>query len=186
MKLLYRLNGPWHAPALLLFFSPILFHMSEHFVQMVQLYVLQIDRADALGIVGIWLPAVVQSEGLHFSFAVFTLAGLVLLRPAFEGRARFWWSIALTIEFWHQFEHITLLFQRVTGEFFFGAAIPTSIVQVLVPRIELHLTYNTLVFVPMVIAVVAHIYPAASAQMISICGCCRRRRQPVSLSALSA
>jgi hypothetical protein len=186
MKLLYLLNGPWHAPALLLFFSPILFHMSEHFVQIVQLYMLQIDRADALGIVGIWFPAAVQSEGLHFSFAVFTLAGLVLLRPAFEGRARFWWSVALTVEFWHQFEHVILLFQRVTGEFFFGAVMPTSIVQVLVPRIELHLMYNTLVFVPMLIAVSAHLYPAASARVTSICGCCRRQAQPAAVSAFSA
>jgi hypothetical protein len=186
MNLLYLLNGRWHAPALMLFFTPILFHMSEHFVQIVQLYVLQLDRSAAQGIVGIWFPAAVQSEVLHFGFAVFTLTGLVLLRPAFDERARFWWSVALAIEFWHQFEHVTLLFQRVTGAFFFGEAVPTSIVQVLVPRAELHLTYNSLVFVPMVIAVFAHLYPGASAQITSICGCCRRGGRPVSVSALSA
>lgn len=175
MKLLHLINGRWHAYALVAFLSPILFHMSEHFVQIFELYVLQLDRAEALGIVGIWFPAAVQSELLHFSFAVFTLTGLVLLRPAFQASARAWWSVALTVEVWHQFEHVILLFQRVTGNFFFGEVMPTSILQLVVPRIELHLTYNTLVFLPMVLALIAHCFPAAGEAM-SDCGCCRRQR----------
>jgi hypothetical protein len=126
--------------------------------------------------VGIWFPALVQSELLHFSFAVFTLMGLVLLRPAFEGSARWWWSVALTIEFWHQIEHIALLFQRVSGDFFFGETVPTSFLQVLLPRIELHLMYNTLVFAPMAIAFLWHFHPSASTSVDSSCNCGRHRR----------
>jgi hypothetical protein len=34
----------------------------------------------------------------------------------------------------------------------FGNAVPTSILQLWFPRLELHLFYNTVVFVPMVVA----------------------------------
>ena len=34
----------------------------------------------------------------------------------------------------------------------FGAKVPTSILQLVFPRVELHLFYNVVVFIPMVIA----------------------------------
>jgi hypothetical protein len=42
----------------------------------------------------------------------------------------------------------------VTHHPLFGAAKPTSIIQLLIPRVELHLFYNGIVFTPMVIAIV--------------------------------
>jgi hypothetical protein len=37
--------------------------------------------------------------------------------------------------------------------------VPTSIVQLWVPRVELHLFYNTVVFIPMMIAMYYHMFP---------------------------
>jgi hypothetical protein len=42
--------------------------------------------------------------------------------------------------------------------------VPTSLLQVWVPRVELHLFYNTIVFVPMVIAMYFHMFPPRSRQ----------------------
>ena len=39
---------------------------------------------------------------------------------------------------------------------------PTSIAQLWVPRVELHLIYNTIVFIPMVIAMYYHMFPPAA------------------------
>jgi len=42
---------------------------------------------------------------------------------------------------------------------FFGRPVPTSLVQLWVPRVELHLFYNTIVFIPMMIAMYYHLFP---------------------------
>ena len=39
---------------------------------------------------------------------------------------------------------------------------PTSLIQLWVPRVELHLFYNTIVFIPMVIAMYYHLFPPAA------------------------
>ena len=92
------------------------------------------------------------------------LIALFLLRPGFVGRARTWWTIALIIQFWHHIEHLLLLIQAQTHTFFFGQSVPTSIAQLVVPRVELHLFYNSIVFIPMVVAVYLHQrrHPASS------------------------
>ena len=174
--LVYDLNGRWHETALWIYMAGIVAHMAEHVVQAVQIWALGNAVADSRGVAGQWFPWLATSESLHYFYAIYTLLGLILLFPAFQGRAIFWWSIALLIQFWHHFEHVVLLFQRVTGDFFFGEAVPTSIVQVLVPRVELHLMYNTLVFVPMVVALYLHFYPAAWERLTPICACARRDR----------
>ncbi len=38
---------------------------------------------------------------------------------------------------------------------------PTSIIQLWVPRVELHLFYNTIVFIPMIIGMYYHLFPPA-------------------------
>jgi hypothetical protein len=176
------LNGNWHETVLLIFMVGILAHMAEHVTQAIQIYGLGQPIPDSRGIAGQWFPWLAKSESLHYFYAIYTLLGLVLLFPAFQGRARIWWSAALLFQFWHHLEHVLLLFQRVTGDFFFGEAVPTSIVQVWIPRVELHLLYNTVVFVPIVIALLEHFYPAMSERLSPICGCARRSVQGVSVS----
>ena len=45
------------------------------------------------------------------------------------------------------------------GHNLFGRPVPTSLMQLWVPRVELHLFYNTIVFIPMVIAMYYHMFP---------------------------
>ena len=98
------------------------------------------------------------------------LVGLVLLRPGFTGRARTWWTIALGIQVWHHFEHLLLLVQHQTGANLAGRAVPTSVLQLLFPRVELHLFYNAVVFAPMVVAMWLHRRPS-SQTADDPCGC---------------
>jgi hypothetical protein len=82
------------------------------------------------------------------------LLGVLLLWSAFTGVARKWWNAALVISIWHLFEH-TLLFAQAQGGFaLWGAKEPTSVLQLVLPRVELHLFYNSLVTVPIVVAMV--------------------------------
>jgi hypothetical protein len=47
-------------------------------------------------------------------------------------------------------------------------------------RVELHLFYNSIVFIPMVIAVVLHLRPNGAEQQAMACSCVQpRRRVPV-------
>jgi hypothetical protein len=43
-----------------------------------------------------------------------------------------------------------------------GKPVPFSVLQFFFPRVELHLFYNSVVFVPMVIAMYYHMFPPAS------------------------
>jgi hypothetical protein len=51
-----------------------------------------------------------------------------------------------------------------------GRPVPTSLLQLWVPRVELHLFYNTIVFIPMVIAMYYHLFPPAGEQ-VPRCSC---------------
>ena len=74
-----------------------------------------------------------------------------MLRPGFRGvEDRRWWTIALAIQFFHHIEHLLLQAQYLLGHNLFDRPVPTSLVQLWVPRVELHLFYNTIVFIPMV------------------------------------
>jgi len=90
-----------------------------------------------------------------------------------------WWDIALAVQVWHHFEHALLLIQAMVHENLFGSPVPTSLLQVIIPRVELHLFYNAVVFVPMVIAVYYHLRPPAREAQRSNCDCCSRRRSEV-------
>jgi hypothetical protein len=127
-------------------------HWLEHLVQAYQVYVLGYERHHARGLLGQIYPWLMHSEWLHFGFAILTFVGLVLLYRAFTGPALTWWKVALIIQAWHLFEH-TLLFAQAQGGFFlFGAKEPTSVLQLIFPRIELHLFYNSVVTIPIVVA----------------------------------
>jgi hypothetical protein len=168
------INERYHRLALNVFLVVVLAHWAEHLVQAYQVWVLDRPRPAARGVLGQWFPWLVSSEWLHYWYAVIMLVGLFLLRPGFVGRARVWWTVALAIQFWHHIEHLLLLIQAQTGTYFFGAKVPTSIAQVVFARVELHLFYNSIVFIPMVIAVYIHLRPNERELEATSCSCVRR------------
>lgn len=176
------LNTRWHKQALLIFLVIVLAHWVEHILQAIQIFVLGWPRPTALGGLGLFFPWLVSSETLHYAYAILMLLGLYLLRPAFDGRARVWWNIALAIQFWHHFEHGLLLVQAIIGRNLFGLPAPTSILQLVFPRVELHLFYNVVVFIPMIIAMYYHRYSSAGRAGNPICNCERPRRQQTAMS----
>jgi hypothetical protein len=149
-------------------------HWAEHLVQAYQIWVLGRPRPEARGVLGQWFPWLVTSEWLHYGYAIVMLAGLFLLRPGFVGQARVWWTVALVIQFWHHIEHLLLLIQAQTGTYFFGASVPTSVAQTFFPRVELHLFYNSIVFIPMMVAVYLHVRPNDRDRRAMSCSCVDR------------
>src|SRR5262245_1975287 len=107
-----RANGSHHELALKLFMVIVLAHWGEHLLQATQIYVLGWPVPEARGILGYFYPWLIQSETLHYGYALVMLAGLWLLLPGFRGVAdRRWWTIALGIQFFHHFEHALLFAQ---------------------------------------------------------------------------
>lgn len=159
MSWLQRLNGPYHERAMQLFAAIVIAHWAEHIAQGVQFYFLGWAASASKGVLGLWWPWLATSEWLHYAYALVMLAGLWLLLPGMAGRARLCWRIAFAIQAWHHVEHFVLLWQAASGQPWFGAAVPTSFAQLVVPRIELHLLYNSMVTIPMVMAMVYHIRP---------------------------
>jgi hypothetical protein len=153
---LAKLNGQWHERALWAYLAVVIAHWVEHLFQAAQIWILGMPRPEALGALGYVFPWLVKSEVMHFAYALFMLVGLVLLRPGFHGAARGWWTASLVIQAWHLVEHSLLQAQAVAGANLFGSPVPTSILQQLIPRPELHLLYNLAVFVPMVVAMWLH------------------------------
>jgi hypothetical protein len=49
--------------------------------------------------------------------------------------------------------------------------VPTSIAQLWVPRVELHLFYNTIVFVPMIVGMYYHLFPPEPRRGGRKCSC---------------
>ena len=161
---LERLNTNWHEVALRTFMVIVLAHWAEHLTQAFQIYVLGWSVPQSRGVIGHFFPWVITSEVLHYAYALVMLVGLFILRPGFtEVNERRWWTAALAIQFFHHFEHGLLQLQAIAGEPFFGRPVATSLVQLWVPRVELHLFYNTIVFIPMIIAMYYHLFPAPSA-----------------------
>jgi hypothetical protein len=160
LSVVERLNGPSHELALRVLTVIVLAHWAEHLLQAFQIYVLGWPVPEARGLLGQFYPWLVTSETLHYVFALVMLVGLWILRPGFTGvRDRQWWTIALGIQFFHHVEHALLITQATLGRNFFGRPVPTSLVQLWVPRVELHLFYNAIVFVPMMIGMYYHLFP---------------------------
>lgn len=171
---LAAINGKYHRIAVNVFMVIVLAHWAEHLAQAYQIWVLGRPRPQALGALGMAYPWLVRSEWLHYGYALIMLIGLAVLLPGFAGRARQWWTVALVIQFWHHIEHLLLLVQAQTGHNFFGKSVPTSIAQLFFPRVELHLFYNSIVFIPMVIAVYLHLRPNRRELNATSCSCANR------------
>ncbi len=165
------LNNQRHRAVLAVFAVIVLGHWVEHIAQAIQIYVLGWPVAEANGVLGLAYPWLVTSEWMHYGYAIVMLVGLVTLRLGFTGRSGQWWRTSMWIQAWHHVEHLLLLVQALTGAYLLGSAKPTSIIQLVIPRVELHLFYNTIVFVPMVVAMVLHLRPNASERAQVTCSC---------------
>lgn len=166
-----KLNSVWHERALQIFMAIVLAHWGEHLVQAYQIFVMGWPRPKAGGILGLWYPWLIKSETLHYGYAVVMLAGIWILRKGFTGRGRTWWTVALVIQFWHHIEHFLLIYQATTHHNFWGKPVPCSVLQLVFPRVELHLFYNTIVFIPMVIGMYYHMFPPQGEEGLSVCSC---------------
>lgn len=165
------LNTRGHRIALTAFLLVVVAHWVEHITQAVQIYALGWPRPKAGGALGLAFPWLVKSEWLHYGFAVVMLVLFVTLRHGFTGRARTWWNVAMWIQVWHHLEHFLLLLQALTGAYLLGKPAPTSVLQLVFSRVELHLFYNAVVFVPMVVAMILHMRPRQEERELMRCSC---------------
>lgn len=170
-SILKRLNEEWHERALQAFMVIVLAHWAEHLVQAFQIYSLGWPVPEARGVLGIWFPWLIKSELLHYGYALVMLVGIWLLRSGFVGRSYTWWTISLVIQFWHHIEHFLLQMQALIGQNLFNSPVPMSIAQLFIPRVELHLIYNTIVFIPMIIGMYYHMFPSAEEESHATCSC---------------
>jgi hypothetical protein len=167
-----RINTDQHELALRVYMVIVLAHWSEHLLQGIQIYVLGWPVPQSLGALGLFFPWLIRSEALHYGYALVMLIGLWMLRKGFTGKAdHFWWMTAFWIQFFHHVEHALLQTQAIVGHNLMGRPVPTSLVQLWVPRVELHLFYNTIVFIPMVIAMYYHLFPPVTETTRPQCAC---------------
>ena len=176
LGLLDRLNREWHERALQAFMVIVLAHWAEHLTQAVQIYLLGWPIPEARGVLGLWFPWLVKSELLHYSYALVMLVGIWVLRSGFTGRSYTWWMVAFWIQFWHHIEHALLQGQAIAGHNLFNAPVPMSIAQLFIPRVELHLIYNSAVFIPMIIGMYYHLFPSGEEEAHMQCTCAIRPR----------
>jgi hypothetical protein len=174
--LVTKLNAAWHDRALKLFMVVVLAHWAEHLAQATQIYVMGWPVKEARGVLGLWYPWMVKSELLHYGYAIIMLAAIWLLRSGFRGKSYVWWMISFWIQFWRHIEHALLQGQAIAGSNLFNQPVPVSIIQLWVPRVELHLFYNSVVFIPMVIAMYYHMFPSAGDEAQHDCNCAWRPR----------
>lgn len=168
---LARINGRWHKQALWAFTAIVLAHWSEHLVQAVQIYLMGWPVPEARGLLGLKWPWLVKSETLHYGYALVMIVGLWLVRTGFAGRGHYWWMLAFWIQFWHHIEHALLQGQAIAGANLFGSPVPMSILQLWIPRVELHLFYNTAVTIPMAIGMYYHLFPTSEEAAAHQCSC---------------
>lgn len=176
LKVAYRdwidtLNTTWHERGLQIFMAIVLAHWAEHLVQAYQIWVLGWPIPESLGVLGYWYPWLFTSEILHYGYALIMLIGLWVFRKGFIRSSYTWWMISFWIQFWHHIEHALLQGQAIVGANLFGSPVPISIVQIWIPRVELHLIYNTLVFIPMIVAMYLHMFPAPGEEAHIECSC---------------
>jgi hypothetical protein len=166
-----KLNTRWHERALQVFMLVVLAHWGEHLFQAYQIYVMGWPRPKANGMLGLLYPDLIKSEQLHYGYALVMLIGLWVLRKGFTGKARTWWTVALVIQFWHHIEHFLLIWQATFHHNFWHKPVPCSVLQLVFPRVELHLFYNSIVFIPMVIGMYYHMFPPEDEKSNMTCTC---------------
>ncbi|MQS34724.1 hypothetical protein [Streptomyces katsurahamanus] len=165
------LNSRHHQLGLRIFLFSVVAHCAEHLVQAIQIYALGWPLPEARGVLGVPFPWLVTSEWMHYGYALLMMIGLFMLRPGFTGASGTWWKTSLGLQIWHHLEHLLLLLQALAGAYLLDKAAPTSIIQLIMPRVELHLFYNTLVTIPMVIAMYLHTRAGRSDNASARCHC---------------
>lgn len=172
-----KLNTTWHKRSLHLFMAIVLAHWAEHLTQAVQVYLMGWPRPKAGGFLGLFFPWLVSSEALHYGYAIVMLVFLWVLRKGFTGTSRKWWTAALLIQFWHHIEHLLLQGQALLQANLIGSPVPVSFLQMVFPksRVEIHLFYNAIVFIPMVIAMYYHMFPPQG-EKHAACTCAVRQK----------
>ncbi|MEE1794423.1 hypothetical protein PUR28_27245 [Streptomyces sp. BE308] len=165
------LNSRHHQLGLRVFMFIVVAHWAEHLVQAIQIYVMGWPIPEARGVLGVPFPWLVTSEWMHYGYALVMMVALFLLRSGFTGRSGTWWKTSLGIQVWHHFEHLLLLIQALAGSYLMGKAAPTSIIQLIAPRVELHLFYNTLVTIPMIVAMYYHTRAGRADNAAARCAC---------------
>jgi len=105
------------------------------------------------------------------------LVFLFVLRRGFTGTSLKWWTISLGIQFWHHIEHLLLQGQALLHHNLLNSPVPLSFLQMVFPknRVEIHLFYNAIVFIPMVVAMYYHMFPPAGEKQAA-CTCAVRQR----------
>jgi hypothetical protein len=167
-----RLNTGWHERGLQVFTAVVLAHWAEHILQAIQIYALGWPVPESRGFLGYFFPWLVSSESLHYGYALVMLVGIWVFLPGFTGRRdHWWWTLALGIQFWHHIEHALLQAQAIVGQNLLGRPVPTSLAQLWIPRVELHLFYNTIVFIPMAVAMYYHMFPMPDEAAGQRCSC---------------
>jgi hypothetical protein len=166
-----KLNTRWHERGLQAFMLVVLGHWAEHLFQAYQIYVLHWPRPMANGMLGFLYPGLIKSEQLHYGYALVMLIGIWIFRKGFTGISHTWWMIAFGIQFWHHIEHFLLIWQATFHHNFWGKPVPCSVLQLVFPRVELHLFYNSIVFIPMVIGMYYHMFPPQSEHGNMACTC---------------
>lgn len=133
---------------MMVFAIVVLGHWAEHIVQALQVYLLGWPVSHAEGLLGLIWHGAADNEWLHWGYAVVMLVGLQWLSLAFRGTVFRLWSLAMGLQAWHLIEHTWLVHQFLSGmnPVSFGTA------WFAIPRMELHLLYNTVVTVPMLLA----------------------------------
>jgi hypothetical protein len=184
ISLYEKLNTVWHKRALNTLMFVVLAHWAEHLAQAYQVYVLGWPRPKAGGVLGLFFPWLVSSELMHYGYAIVMLVGIWTLRKGFTGTSRKWWTIALVIQFWHHIEHAVLQYQALTHHPWFGSPVPVSFLQLLFPkfRIEIHLFYNAIVFMPMIIGMYYHLFPPQGEETAA-CTCSLRHEHMPAVAA---
>jgi hypothetical protein len=136
-------------------------HLVEHLVQSVQFYVLGWERGVSRGFLGLIWPWLVQTEYLHYLYALVMLVGIWVLLPGFTHRApvpAVSWTAAWLLQGWHHVEHANLLTQYLIGSNWWNAPKPLSFLEMLIGsgRIEVHLGYTLVVLIPMLVALLRY------------------------------
>jgi hypothetical protein len=165
------MNGTGHKYSLWAYTAIVLAHWAEHLAQTLQIYVLGWPIPESRGVLGLWFPWMISSELLHYGYALVMLIAFWILRKGFVGRSYTWWMVAFWIQFWHHIEHALLQAQAILQVNLFGSPVPLSIAQLVIPRVELHMFYNTAVTIPMVIAMFYHMFPLPGEEAHQGCSC---------------
>lgn len=170
-EFILKINSNQHEIALKIYAFIVLAHWAEHLVQAFQIFVMGMARPDSRGVLGQFFPWLVTSETMHYAYALFMLIGLWILRIGFVGRSYKWWMASFVIQFWHHIEHLLLQLQAIFQTNYWGSPVPVSLLQLVFPRVELHLFYNTIVFIPMAVAMYMHLFPTPGERAHHNCTC---------------